>query len=317
MLGRALYRNFLNTPLSASLLVPTRKELNITDKTAAINYIKQYDLQETGKISNEIDTVYHLAAHVGGVKANSERLATFYSQNTQMGLNLLDTCAQSGVRKVVSVLSTCVYPDTPYVNLPLTEDQLHKGPPHSSNFGYAYAKRMLDVHTRAIRKQLGLPYVTVIPNNLFGSADNFHLEDGHIIPALMRRIWEAKLAGDPSVTVWGDGSPLREFTYASDTARILKIVADEYDDDLPLNIGCTEERSIREIAETLCEMLEYSGEIFYDTTKPMGQYRKPSSNKRLLELTSWKASDYTPFTKAIRETCDWFKLNYPNIRGMK
>ena len=302
------------------VLAPSRRELNISDESAVREYIEQFDRFDDGASparSSSIDIVYHLAAHVGGVKANSEGLATFYSQNAQMGLNLLDVCARSRVRRVVSVLSTCVYPDTPYVTLPLTEDQLHLGPPHPSNFGYAYAKRMLDVHTRAIRTQYGLPYVTVIPNNLFGPGDNFHLEDGHVIPALMRRIWEAKLSGAPSVTVWGDGSPLREFTYAPDAARILKIVADEYDDPLPLNIGCTEERSIRQVAETLRDALGYSGEIAYDITKPMGQHRKPSSNRRLLELTSWREADYTPFERAIRETSDWFMLQYPNVRGVK
>ena len=172
------------------------------------------------------------------------------------------------------------------------------------------------MQTRAIRKQHGLPYVTAIPNNLFGEGDNFHLEDGHVIPALIRRIHEAKMSDAPYVTVWGDGSPLREFTYAHDAARILRVVAEEYDDDLPINIGCTEERSIRDVAETLREALGYKGDIVYDVTKPMGQYRKPSSNRRLIELTSWKESDYTPFEAAIRNTCDWFLLKYPNIRGI-
>lgn len=292
-------------------------ELNLCDSHTTRKYIGKFEFSNSSGSHTSLDCIYHLAAYVGGVKANSERLATFYSRNAQMGINLLDACAHSNVPKVVSVLSTCVYPDTPYVTLPLTEDQLHMGPPHPSNFGYAYAKRMLDVHTRALRKQYGLAYVTVIPNNLFGKHDNFHLEDGHVIPALMRKVWEAKLSGAPYITVWGDGTPLREFTYAPDAARILKIVADEYDDDLPLNIGCTEERSIRQVVETLCDALGYSGDISYDTTKPMGQHRKPSSNRRLLELTSWKESDYTPFDKAIRETCDWFKIHYPSIRGIK
>jgi len=313
MLGRALHSHL---SLSDAHVIPLgREKLNLCDARQVQGYLGPSD--PSSGTHTSISTVYHLAAHVGGVKANSERLATFYSQNAQMGLNLLDACAASRVPKVVSVLSTCVYPDTPYVTLPLTEEQLHLGPPHPSNFGYAYAKRMLDVHTRAIRAQFGLPYVTVIPNNLFGPGDNFHLEDGHVIPALMRRIWEAKLSGAPSVTVWGDGSPLREFTYAPDAARILKVVADEYDDPLPLNIGCTEERSIRQVAETLRDALGYSGEIAYDTTKPMGQHRKPSSNQRLLELTSWRDGDYTPFDSAIRETCDWFVLQYPNVRGVK
>lgn len=315
MLGVSLI-NEINQA-SELLVAPTHAQLDLRDFFATMKYMGRFEYSDSKGSYSALSTVYHLAAYVGGVKANADRLATFYSHNAHMGMNLLDACAQSNVPKVVSVLSTCVYPDTPYVTLPLTEEQLHMGPPHHSNFGYAYAKRMLDVHTRALRNQYGLSYVTVIPNNLFGKCDNFHLEDGHVIPALMRKVWEAKLADAPYITVWGDGSPLREFTYAPDAARILKIVAGEYDNDMPLNIGCTEERSIRSVVETLCDTLGYTGDIAYDSTKPMGQHRKPSSNRRLLELTSWKESDYTPFDIAIRETCDWFKLHYPNVRGMK
>lgn len=315
MLGSALTEYLRRVGIET--VSPSRNRLNLDDASRVQKYLGQFEHVCSIGPRTSLDCVYHLAAHVGGVKANSERLATFYSHNAQMGINLLDACAHTGVPKVVSVLSTCVYPDTPYVTLPLTEDQLHMGPPHHSNFGYAYAKRMLDVHTRAIRKQYGLSYITVIPNNLFGKHDNFHLEDGHVIPALMRKVWEAKLSGAPYVTVWGDGSPLREFTYAPDAARILKIVADEYDDDLPLNIGHTEERSIKSVVEALCDALEYKGDVTYDTSKPAGQHRKPSSNRRLLELTSWRESDYTPFDAAIRETCDWFKLNYPQVRGVQ
>lgn len=314
MLGSSLI-SVLENP-GESVIAPSHKQLDLSDPATTRKYVGKFEYSDRNGSHSALSCVYHLAAHVGGVKANSERVAVFYSHNIHMGINLLDACAHNSVPKVVSALSTCVYPDTAYVTLPLTEDQLHMGPPHPSNFGYAYAKRMLDVHTRALRKQYGLPYVTVIPNNLFGKHDNFHLEDGHVIPALIRKVWEAKISGAPYITVWGDGTPLREFTYAHDAARILKIVADEYDDDLPLNIGCTEERSIRQVVETLCDALGYTGDISYDSTKPMGQHRKPSSNRRLLELTSWKESNYTPFDNAIRETCDWFKLHYPNVRGL-
>jgi GDP-L-fucose synthase len=266
-------------------------------------------------LGHDVDAVIHCAARVGGVKANIAAVAKFFDDNVRINMNVLDGCKHAGV-KLVSILSTCIYPDALYVSYPLTENQLHLGPPHQSNFGYAYAKRMLDIQSRTYRQQYGCNFICVIPNNLYGPNDNYHLEDGHVIPALMRRIWEAKLSSAPSVTVWGDGSPLREFTYAPDAARILKIVADEYDDDLPLNIGCTEERSIRDVAETLRDALGYEGEISYDTSKPMGQHRKPSSNRRLLDLTSWRESDYTPFKLAIRETCDWFMLQYPNVRGI-
>jgi len=314
MLGSALVSHLSGSGID--VIFPTRDKLNLSHMSDVEKFIGRYCFTDSEGERTSLDTVYHLAAYVGGVKANSERIATFYSNNIQIGANLLDACARQNVRKVISVLSTCVYPDTNFITLPLTEDQLHLGPPHSSNFGYAYAKRMLDVHTRALRRQFSLEYVTAIPNNLFGKNDNFHLNDGHVIPALIRKVWEAKITGAPFITVWGDGSPLREFTYAPDAAKILKIIADEYDDDLPINIGCTEERSIKEVTETLCDTLGYTGDIAYDTSRPAGQHRKPSSNSRLLRLTSWKESDYTPFSQAISETCEWFKLHYPNIRGV-
>ena len=304
MLGFALIKEL--TDQSKLILSPGSDALNLTNKENVDSYIA----------NNKIDCVYHLAARVGGVKANTEFVGSFYDQNIAINTNVLSSCLFFNVPKLVSVLSTCVYPDAPYVSYPLTEDQLHLGPPHDSNFGYAYAKRMLDVQTRAYRKQHGVNYVTVIPNNLFGEHDNFHLEDGHVIPALMRKIWEAKLNNKPMVEIWGDGTPLREFTYAGDIARILLKVSEEYNEEQPLNIGNTEEHSIASVAKKLVEYLEYDGKLVFNTDKPSGQFRKPSSNKRLLEKTSWRAEDYTPFDIALKNTCDWFKIAYPNVRGV-
>ena len=260
--------------------------------------------------------IIHLAAKVGGVKANTEQVANFYMENSNLNERLLYSAHRSGANKVLSLLSTCIYPDAPYVTYPLTEDQLHMGPPHSSNFGYAYAKRMVDVMSRAYRQQYGCNFITAIPNNLYGENDNFHLENSHVIPALMRKIWEAKLNKGPSVECWGDGSPLREFTYSEDIARILVFLLEHYDEPTPINIGSTEEHSIKQIVELLCEFLEYDGEIVWDTSKPAGQFRKPSSNAKLLAL-GWKEEDYTPLKKGLKKTCDWFKMNYPNVRGVK
>ncbi len=304
MLGNALV-SILKTEKINLTTVPS-KDLNLSNKKDVEDFFS----------SNKFDCVYHLAARVGGVRANAEYVGNFYDENISINTNLLNSCLKYSVSKVVSVLSTCVYPDTPYVSYPLTEEQLHMGPPHDSNFGYAYAKRMLDVQTRAYRKQYGVNYVTVIPNNLFGEHDNFHLEDGHVIPAIMRKIWEAKLNNKPTVEIWGDGRPLREFTYARDIARILLKVSEEYEEEQPLNIGNTEEHSIASVAKKLVEYLEYDGKLVFNTDKPSGQFRKPSSNKRLLEKTSWRVEDYTPFNIALKKTCDWFKIAYPNVRGI-
>jgi GDP-L-fucose synthase len=314
--GSGLLGNALIKCVNGPYVAPSSNVLNLSDKNKTDEFFRSFECADGQGLYSQIKCLFHLAAHVGGVQANSKFLGTFYYNNTAINANVLDASIRYNVPKVVSVLSTCVYPDAPYVSYPLTEDQLHLGPPHDSNFGYAYAKRMLEVQTRAYRKQYGVSYITVIPNNLFGEYDNFHLEDGHVIPALMRKIWEAKLNNKPTVEIWGDGSPLREFTYAGDIARILLKVSEEYNEDQPLNIGNTEEHSIASVAKKLAEYLEYDGNLIFNTDKPSGQFRKPSSNKRLLEKTSWRAEDYTPFDIALKKTCDWFKVAYPNVRGV-
>jgi GDP-L-fucose synthase len=264
--------------------------------------------------SHNPDSIIHLAAKVGGVKGNTDYIADFYSDNILINTNILNAAHSFGVRKVVSLLSTCIYPDN--VNYPLTEDQIHNGEPHPSNFGYAYAKRMLEVQSRAYRQQYGHNFICAVPNNLYGENDNFDLENSHVIPALIRKIWEAKTKSKPSVEVWGSGKPLREFTYSKDIAEILFFLLENYNNPEPINIGNTEESSIREVVEILCDILEYDGKIEWNTTMPEGQFRKPSSNKRLLEL-GWKEKDYTPLKEGLKNMCDWFIMNYPNVRGYK
>ena len=258
--------------------------------------------------------IIHLAAKVGGVKANSEEVAQFYYENSNINQKILHDAHLRGANKVLSLLSTCVYPDAPYINYPLTEDQLHLGPPHHSNFGYAYAKRMVDVMSRAYRQQYGCNFITAIPNNLYGENDNFDLENSHVIPALIRKVWEAKINKEPSVFCWGDGSPLREFTYSEDIARILLFLMENYDEPEPINIGNTDEYSIKEVVEMICDILGYDGKLEWQTDQPSGQRRKPSSNQKLLDL-GWEKENYTPLKEGLKKTCNWFIMNYPNIRG--
>ena len=258
------------------------------------------------------DVIIHLAARVGGIKANMDHMGDFYRENVLINTNVLEAARLQGVEKVVSLLSTCVYPDN--VKYPLTEDQIHNGRPHSSNYAYAYAKRMLDVQSRAYRKQYGCNFITAVPNNLFGENDNFDLENSHVIPAIIRKMHEAK-QNNSDVTLWGDGSPLREFTYAKDLADILLFLVEEYNDSEPINVGNTQEISIKEVAEAIAEILGFTGEIIWDTSKPKGQYRKLSDNSKLLDL-GWREEKYTDFKKALTEACKWVILKYPNIRGV-
>ena len=241
---------------------------------------KDYDLRDRNQVNEMYAThkpeyVIHLASRVGGVLANMQNLGDFYFDNIMMNTNVLDAAKEHKVKKVLSCLSTCVYPDK--VSYPLTEDQIHNGPPHSSNYTYAYTKRMIDIQSRAYREQFGCNFISMSPNNLFGEHDNFDLEDSHVIPAMIRKIYEAKQAGED---------------------------------------GTTGERTIKEIAEKIASYFNFEGNIVWDIYKPKGQHRKPSDNSKLLEL-GWKEENYTDFDKALQKTCKWFEDNYPNIRGVK
>ena len=277
---------------------------------------KDYDLRQLHDaqrmvMDHDPEVIIHLAARVGGVKGNTDFVADFFSDNIQMNTNVLCVAHKFGIEKVVSLLSTCVYPDK--VTYPLTEDQIHHGDPHPSNFGYAYAKRMLDVHSRALRQQYGCNFICAVPNNLYGPHDNFDLDNGHVIPAIIRKVWEAKL-NKRAPTFWGDGSPLREFTFSYDVARAMLYLTENYNEPDPINIGLTNERSISSVVNLVCKELGYAGPVIWDASKPMGQLRKPSSNESFLNI-GWDVDTYTPFEAGIKQMCKWFIEAYPNVRG--
>jgi GDP-L-fucose synthase len=261
---------------------------------------------------NDVDVVIHCAAKVGGVKANTEFVSDFFQENMKMNMNIINACHEKKV-KLVSILSTCIYPDRDYVKYPLTEDQLHSGPPHHSNFGYAYAKRMLDVQTRAFRKQYGSNFITVIPNNLYGKNDNYNLDSGHVIPSLVRKFYEAKKFNN-NVSIWGTGTPLREFTLAEDAAKIIIWLARNYNEERPVNIGNTEQFSIKDVVEKISNIFEFRNEIIFDNSKPDGQFMKPSSNEYLKSL-GWD-ENYTNIEDGLRKTIFHFIERYPNVRGI-
>lgn len=285
-----------------NLIIVGRKDADLSDYKATKNMIKKY----------KPDWIINLAAKVGGVKGNTNFISNFYEDNIRINTNVLSAAANCNIEKVVSLLSTCIYPDN--ASYPLTEDQIHLGEPHSSNFGYAYAKRMLDVHSRTIRKQYGLNYITAVPNNLYGPNDYFDLENSHVIPAIIRKIYESKLKNSIP-TFWGSGNPLREFTFSEDISKALICVLEKYNEATPINIGKTEEISIKVVVEKVCKILKYNGKINWNLNQPEGQYRKPSCNKKFMNICN--NFEYTSLDKGLKLTCDWFVNNYPNVRGIK
>jgi len=292
----------LKTP--HEILLVGREQADLLDNSQFIRLLQQ----------EKPDAVIHLAAKVGGVKANTDYIADFYTQNIRINCNVLDACHYCGIEKVVSLLSTCVYPDASFVSYPLTEEQLHYGPPHASNFAYAHAKRMLDVQSRAYRQQFGCNFITAIPNNLYGPHDNYDLENSHVIPAIIRKIYEARQTGTPPI-FWGDGESLREFTFSQDISKALLFLLENYNDSIPINIGNTKEYSIEDIVKMICTLMEYDGEVVWDRTKPKGQYRKPSYNKKFIDL-GWKEEYYTELEEGLLQTIKHFIDNYPNLRGI-
>ena len=174
---------------------------------------------------------------------------------------------------------------------------------------------MLDIQSQAYRDQYGCNFTTLVPNNLFGEHDNFDLENSHLIPAIIRKICEAK-EQNKDVVLWGDGKALREFTYSKDLAKIVLLLLDKYDEREPINVGNTNEYSVKEVAETIADIMSFDGKIIWDETLPKGQHRKPSDNSKLLNM-GWDKSDYTPFKEALENTCNWFIENYPNVRGVR
>uniref|UniRef100_A0A6Q2YQV4 GDP-L-fucose synthase n=1 Tax=Esox lucius TaxID=8010 RepID=A0A6Q2YQV4_ESOLU len=236
--------------------------------------------------------VIHLAAMVGGLFKNMRANLDFWRNNVYINDNVLQAAHEVDAVRVVSCLSTCIFPDN--TTYPIDETMIHNGPPHESNFGYSYAKRMIDVHNRAYHQQYGRCYTAVIPTNVFGPHDNFNIEDGHVLPGLIHKAYIAQKEGSPLV-VWGSGTPRRQFIYSLDLARLFLWVLREYHevDPIILSVGEDEEVSIKEAAEVVVESLGFKGQVTYDTTKADGQFKKTASNAKLMRYLP--NFTFTPF----------------------
>ncbi|CAK1579757.1 unnamed protein product [Parnassius mnemosyne] len=256
--------------------------------------------------------VIHLAAMVGGLFHNMAHNLDFFRENMAINDNVLYASYKYNVKKVVSCLSTCIFPDK--TTYPIDETMVHNGPPHSSNYGYSYAKRMIDVLNRGYHEQHGCMFTSVVPCNVFGPHDNFALAASHVIPALIRRMDDSMRNGDPTFTVFGSGKPLRQFIYSLDLARLFIWVLRNYTSVEPIILSVDEEEevTISEVAEAIKKAHGYQGQIIYDTTKADGQYKKTASNKKLRSL--YQDFKFTPFEKAIQDTVDWFKQNREHAR---
>ncbi len=253
--------------------------------------------------------VIHCAGRVGGLGGNMNHKGEFFYENIMINTNVLEASRRVGVEKVVSFLSTCVFPDS--VEYPLTEKKIHIGEPHHSNYPYAYAKRMVDIQSRAYKEQYGLNYVSVIPTNIYGPNDNFSIDDGHVLPALIHKCYLAK-QNNTDLEVWGSGKPLREFIYSEDVAKLSKWVLENYEEEEPIIFTTSEEISVGNVVEIVVNCMEFKGKVVFNKDKPDGQFRKPADNSKLLSyLPDFK---FTPIEVGIKNTVDWFVKNYDESR---
>merc|ERR1712025_1345847 len=255
--------------------------------------------------------VIHLAALVGGLFANMSANCDFFRINMKMNDNILEASNKMNVKKLVSCLSTCIFPDK--TTYPIDETMVHNGPPHPSNFGYSYAKRMIDVQNKAYNEQFGCMFTSVVPCNVFGPHDNFNVLKGHVIPGLINKAYEAKKNGTP-FEIWGTGSPLRQFIYSLDLAKLFIWVVREYNEIEPIILATDEEDevSIKDVAMMVLEASDFKGEVKYLTDKADGQYKKTASNAKLRKYLP--DFTFTPFQEAIQETVNWYKANEKTAR---
>ncbi len=269
----------------------TRAELDLTDRPSVMDFVT----------SEKPESMIIAAAKVGGIAANDRYPVEFLAENLMIQTNLIDAAHTAGVERVLFLGSSCIYPK--FAPQPIHEDSLLTGPLEPTNDAYAIAKiagiRLID----AYRSQYGRRWISAMPTNLYGPGDNFDLETSHVLPALLHRFHDAVQTGAPSVTLWGDGSALREFLHVDDMAAAMLFLMDGYDEPGPINVGFGEDVTIRELAELVAAVAGFEGQVHWDASKPNGTPRKILDSGRL------RALGWTPkvdLADGVRDTYDWY-----------
>ena len=291
---------FLGRPLcdalearAASVFVPRHADYDLTDQR---DVSRAFDAAAP-------DTVIHLAAEVGGIGANRDNPGRFFYANMAMGLHLIEEARRRGVGKFVQAGTVCAYPKlTP---VPFSEEHLWDGFPEATNAPYGVAKKALLVMLQAYRDQYGLNGIYLLPVNLYGPGDNFDPRSSHVIPAVIRRCEEARLAGAESITCWGTGRASREFLYVEDCAEAIVRATERFDGPEPVNVGSGQEITIRELTERIAALTGFAGDLLWDERQPDGQPRRRLDTSRARDWFEFEAS--TPLEDGLRRTIDWFR----------
>ena len=276
-----------------SLHIPRSRDFDLTDESDVSRMYDQHDL----------DVVIHLAATCGGIGANRAQPGKFFRDNILMGVHVIHGALLARARKVVVVGTVCAYPK--HCPVPFREEDLWNGYPEETNAPYGIAKKALLVMAQAYRDEYDLNAIYLLPVNLYGPEDNFDLETSHVIPAMIRKMVQARRTHAQSVTLWGDGTPSREFLYVEDCAKGIVDAAERYDSGEPVNLGAGREITMRDLAGTIARTTRYGGEIAWDSTQPNGQPRRCLSTTRALERFGWRAS--TQLDDGLRRTVEWYE----------
>ncbi len=299
LVGSALIRNFTANGYT-QLVTRTRSELDLRDSQAVDAFLQ----------SERPDAVIVASAKVGGIQANNEFPVEFLLHNLQIQNNVIASAHEHGVERLLFLGSSCIYPK--FAEQPMREESLLAGALEPTNEPYAIAKIAGIKLCQSYWRQYGRQYISAMPTNLYGPGDNFDLSSSHVLPALLRKMHEAKAAGASNVIVWGTGSPRREFLHTDDLADACRILLEKHNDPMQIvNIGCGEDVTIRELAETICEVVGFGGTLVFDTSKPDGTPRK------LLDISRMRAHGWTPaisLRDGITSVYDWFLKNNASAR---
>lgn len=293
-LGRHLCRQLREAGCrEANILVPDHAEYDLVREEDVVRMYRDF----------RPSLVIHLAAVVGGIGANRKFPGTFFFRNLVMGALLMEHARLTDVGKFVAVGTICAYPK--FAAVPFNEADLWNGYPEETNAPYGLAKKMLLVQSQAYRREFGFHGIYLLPVNLYGPGDNFHPEYSHVIPALIRKCFEALDRGEDYITVWGTGRATREFLYVEEAARGIILAAERYDDPAPCNLGAGFEVSIAELAEVIAELSGFRGKIVWDPSKPDGQPRRCLDTTRAWERFGFRSE--LPLREGLKRTIAWYR----------
>ena len=254
------------------------------------------------KVADGQELVIHLAANVGGIGYNREHPGSLFYDNMVMGAHMMEAARQAGVEKFVAVGTVCAYPK--FTSVPFKEDDLWIGYPEETNAPYGLAKKMMLVQAQGYRAEYGFNAIYLLPVNLYGPRDNFDPRSSHVIPALIRKVAEAKKENRPFIDLWGTGSASREFMYVEDAAEAIVLSAEKFDGPEPVNLGAGMEITIKDLIGTICRLMDYQGELRWDSSKPDGQPRRMLDVSRAEKFFGFRAK--TGFEAGLKRTIEWY-----------